>query len=90
MAFADQRSSDQRQPHHSPSEQRARRRWLAILLFTSAASCGDGVTVSGAGGPCGGNSRSPPICRAGYSCVPASDGGPAFGDVGGICRKNRT
>jgi hypothetical protein len=37
---------------------------------------------------CGGNISNPPTCPAGYTCVPASDGGPAFGDVGGVCRED--
>src|SRR4051812_48695967 len=56
---------------------------LALHVGTSGCSGADA-----AGKPCGGNIRNPPTCPAGYTCVPAQEGGPAFGDVGGVCRRN--
>jgi hypothetical protein len=43
-----------------------------------------GECVSSQGGRCGGNTAHPCACASGLVCTP-SDGGAAFGDVGGTC-----
>src|SRR3954453_10782480 len=58
---------------------------LMLALLVGASGCSG---ADAAGKPCGGNIRNPPTCPAGYTCVPAQEGGPAFGDVGGVCRRN--
>lgn len=44
--------------------------------------------VSGAGGHCGGNMTTAPVCASGYHCAPEPGSHLPFGDVGGICVAN--
>jgi hypothetical protein len=58
---------------------------LVLVLLVVLPSCS---STDASGQACGGNVQNPPTCPAGYTCVPGQEGGPAFGDVGGVCQKN--
>jgi hypothetical protein len=57
---------------------------FSLGLLVALPACSSDAT----GQRCGGNTINPPTCPSGYTCVPAEEGGPAFGDVGGVCKKN--
>jgi hypothetical protein len=56
---------------------------LILVALAVLAGCSDPE-----GQHCGGNTNDPQTCPSGYTCTPVGDGGPAFGDVGGVCKKN--
>jgi hypothetical protein len=58
--------------------------WAAGLL---AVLPGCTTPLDASGQRCGGNTINSPKCPTGYTCVSTIDGGPAAGDVGGVCQK---
>jgi len=61
--------------------------WKSVLVLTLALICLPACGSDATGQPCGGNIRNAPTCPSGYQCVAATEGGPAVGDVGGVCAR---